>query len=155
MGGTVADRLGISPTYEVAAASAVVPDTQVAETVSYWAANGVQNAELTLDGFGNDPVEVRISVDGDQAQVDFRSNQPDVRQALEGASAQLRTMLSGEGLQLTGMSVGTSSRGNTQSDGRQPKPAPRQAAVVSMEPVRASAARTSNPAVGRALDLYV
>ena len=65
-------------------------------------------------------------------------------------------MLSGEGLQLTGMSVGTSGQGgNAQSDSRQPKPAPRQAAVVSMEPVRASAARTSNPAVGRALDLYV
>jgi flagellar hook-length control protein FliK len=155
MGATLTDRLGISPTYEVAAASAVVPDTQVAETVSYWATNGVQNAELTLDGFGKDPVEVHISVDGDQAQVDFRSNQPDVRQALEGASAQLRTMLSGEGLQLTGMSVGTSGRGNTPSEGRQPKPAPRQATVVSMEPVRATAARTSNPAVGRALDLYV
>jgi flagellar hook-length control protein FliK len=156
MGGAVADRLGISSTYEVAAASAVVPETQVAETVSYWASQGVQNAELTLDGLGNEPVEVRISVNGDQAQVDFRSNQPDVRQALEGASAQLKTMLSGEGLQLTGMSVGTSGQGNTQSDSRQPKPAPRQqTGVVSMEPVRASATRPGNPSVGRALDLYV
>jgi len=157
MGGAVADRLGISPTYEVAAASAVVPDTQVAETVSYWAAQGVQNAELTLDGFGNEPVEVRISVNGDQAQVDFRSNQLDVRQALEGASAQLKTMLSGEGLQLTGMSVGTSGQGNTQSDARQPKSftTTRQTAAVSMEPVRASVTRPGNPAVGRALDLYV
>lgn len=155
-GGAVADRLGISPTYEIAAASAVVPDTQVAETVSYWAANGVQSAELTLDGLGNEPVEVRISVDGDQTQVDFRSNQPDVRQALESASAQLKTMLSGEGLQLTGMSVGTSAgQGNTQSDGRQPKPTPRQTAVVSMEPVRTTAVRPGNPSVGRALDLYV
>ena len=156
MGGAVADRLGINPTYEVTAASAVVPDTQVAETVSYWASQGVQNAELTLDGLGNEPVEVRISVNGDQTQVDFRSNQADVRQALENASAQLKTMLSGEGLQLTGMSVGTSGQGgNAQSDSRQPKPAPRQAAVVSMEPVRASATRPGNPSVGRALDLYV
>ena len=153
--GGVADRLGISPTYEVAAASAAEPDTQVAETVSYWATQGVQSAELTLDGIGNEPVEVRISVDGDQAQVDFRSNQPDVRQALEGASAQLKTMLSGEGLQLTGMSVGTSGHGNTPSDGRQPKPAPRQTTVVSMEPVRTAAPRPSNLSVGRSLDLYV
>lgn len=155
-GGAAADRLGISPTYEIAAASAVVPDMPVAETVSYWATDGVQSAELTLDGLGNEPVEVRISIEGDQTQVDFRSNQPDVRQALESASAQLKTMLSGEGLQLTGMSVGTSGQGNTQSDGRQPKPAPRQTTVVSMEPVRAaSVARTGNPSVGRALDLYV
>lgn len=154
-GGAVADRLGISPTYEVAAASAVVSDTPVAETVSYWATQGVQNAELTLDGLGLEPVEVHISVDGDQTQVDFRTNQPDVRLALESASAQLKTMLSGEGLQLTGMSVGTSSQGNTPGDGRQPRPAPRQSTVVSLEPVQAAAARSSNPSVGRALDLYV
>jgi len=154
-GGAVADRLGISPTYEIAAASAVVPDTPVAETVSYWATQGVQNAELTLDGLGNEPVEVRISIDGDQTQVDFRSNQPDVRQALESASAQLKSMLSGEGLQLTGMSVGTSGQGNTPSEGRQPRPSPRQATVVAMEPVQTATTRPGNPSVGRALDLYV
>lgn len=154
-GAAATDRLGISSTYEVAAASAVVPDTPVAETVSYWAAQGVQNAELSLDGLGDGPVEVRISIDGDQTQVDFRSNQPDVRQALESASAQLKSMLSGEGLQLTGMSVGTSNQGNTPSDGRQPRPAPRQATVVSMEPVQAATVRPGHPSVGRALDLYV
>ena len=154
-GGAVADRLGISSTYEIAAASAVVPDTPVAETVSYWATQGVQNAELTLDGLGNESVEVRISIDGDQTQVDFRTNQPEVRQALESASAQLKTMLSGEGLQLTGMSVGTSGQGNTPSEGRQPRPTPRQTTVMAMEPVQAAAARPGNPSVGRALDLYV
>jgi flagellar hook-length control protein FliK len=155
-GGAAADRLGISPTYEIAATAAVVPDTQVAETVSYWATDGVQSADLTLDGLGNEPVEVHISIEGDQTQVDFRSNQPDVRQALESASAQLKTMLSGEGLQLAGMSVGTSGQGYTQSEGRQSKPTPRQTTVVSAEPVRATTvARTGNPSVGRALDLYV
>lgn len=155
LGGTVADRLGINPTYEVAAASAVVPEGQVAETVSYWASHGVQSAELTLDGLGDEPVEVRISVEGDQAQIDFRSNQPEVRQALEAASAQLKALLSGEGLQLSGMSVGTSGRGANQSEGGQPKSSPRQAKLVSLEPVRASSARAANPAVGQALDLYV
>jgi flagellar hook-length control protein FliK len=155
LGGALADRLGISPTYEVAPTTAVVPDTQVAETVSYWATHGVQSAELTLDGLGNEPVKVHISVEGDQAQVDFRSNQPEVRQALENASAQLKAMLSGEGLQLTGMSVGTSAQGQTPGEGRQPKPASRQTKLVSLEPVSATSARSANPAVGRALDLYV
>ena len=155
LGGTVADRLGINPTYEVAAASAVVPESQVAETVSYWASQGIQSAELTLDGLGDEPVEVRISVEGDQAQIDFRSNQPEVRQALEAASAQLKALLSGEGLQLTGMSVGTSSRGASQGEGGQPKPSARQAKLALLEPVRASSARAANPAVGQALDLYV
>jgi len=155
LGSTVADRLGINASYEVAAASAVVPEGQVAETVSYWASHGVQSAELTLDGLGDEPVEVRISVEGDQAQIDFRSNQPDVRQALESASAQLKALLSGEGLQLTGMSVGTSGRGSAQGEGGQPKPSSRQTKLVSVEPPRSSTARPANPAVGQALDLYV
>ncbi len=155
LGSNVADRLGINPTYEVAAASAVVADTQVAETVSYWATQGVQSAELTLEGLGDEPVEVRISVEGDQAQIDFRSNQPEVRQVLESASAQLKAMLSGEGLQLTGMSVGTSGQSGAQDNGRQPKPAARHTTLVSLEPARASGTRVANAAVGQALDLYV
>jgi len=155
LGNRLADKLGISPTYEVAPATAVVPDTQVAETVSYWATHGVQSAELTLDGLGRDPVKVRISVEGDQTQVDFRSNQPEVRQVLENASAQLKAMLSGEGLQLTGMSVGTSAQGQAQSDDRQAKPASRQTKLVALEPASATTGRSSNPSVGRALDLYV
>jgi flagellar hook-length control protein FliK len=155
LGTALADKLGMSPTYEVAPATAVVADTQVAETVSYWATHGVQSAELTLDGLGNEPVEVRISVDGDQTQVDFRSNQPEVRQALESASAQLKTMLSGEGLQLTGMSIGTSGRGQTPGEGGQPKPSPRQTTRVSLEPAVVTTARVANLSVGQALDLYV
>ncbi|MDR3411054.1 MAG: flagellar hook-length control protein FliK [Formivibrio sp.] len=151
-----ADKLGISPTYEVASTTAVVPDTQVAETVSYWATHGVQNAELTLDGLGKEPVEVRISVDGNQTQVDFLTNQPEVRQALESASAQLREMLSGEGLQLTGMSIGMSGRGQTPGDGGQAKQSPRQTTRVSLEqPAVTVTARVANSSVGRALDLYV
>lgn len=156
LGTALADKLGISPTYEVAPTTAVVPDTQVAETVSYWATHGVQSAELTLDGLGHEPVEVRISVDGDQAQVDFRTNQPEVRQVLESASAQLKEMLSSEGLQLTGMSIGTSGRGQTPGDGGQPRPsATRQTKIVSLEPVTIPRTRGANPSVGRALDLYV
>lgn len=155
LGGTVGGRLGINPTYEVAAASAAVADGAVAETVSYWATNGVQSAELTLDGLGDEPVEVRISVEGDQAQIDFRSDQPEVRQVLESASAQLKAMLSSEGLQLTGMSVGTSGRGGAQDNGRQPRPGARQTTLGSVEPARVASTRVANAAVGQALDLYV
>jgi flagellar hook-length control protein FliK len=99
---------------------------------------------------------VRISVAGDQTQVDFRTNQPEVRQALENASVQLKEMLSGEGLQLTGMSIGTSGRGQTPSDGgHQPRPSTRQIARVSLEPVVATTARVANRSVGQSLDLYV
>jgi len=155
-GNALMDKLGIDATYEVAPTVAVVADTQVAETVSYWVTHGVQSAELTLDGFGNEPVEVRISLDGDQAQIDFWSNQAEVRQVLEGASAQLKEMLSSEGLQLMGMSVGTSSRERGQSDVDQPKLSTiRQAKLSLVEPLVATVTRSANRAVGQSLDLYV
>jgi len=155
-GSALMDKLGINATYEVAPTVAVVADTQVAETVSYWVTHGVQSAELTLDGFGNEPVEVRISLNGDQAQIDFWSNQADVRQVLEDASAQLKEMLSSEGLQLTGMSVGTSGRERGQSEGDQPKLSMiRQSKLSSVEPLVATTSRSANRAVGQSLDLYV
>lgn len=155
-GSTLTDQLGISSTYEVAAASAIVPDTQVAETVSYWVTHGVQSAELTLDGLGTEPVQVRISVEGDQAQIDFRSNQADVRQVLEDASSQLKAMLLSEGLQLSGMSVGTSGTGGgrSQEDSRHPKAAARQK-QLSVTPLVDTSTRVANLFVGRSLDLYV
>ena len=141
--------------YEIEAASAVVPDTAVAETVSYWVTHGVQNAELTLDGLGSEPVEVSISLNGDQAQIDFRTNQADVRLVLEAATAQLRDLLLGEGLQLSGVSVGASANRDAQGDSRQQNSQAKQALLVSEQPVATLANRSMNPSVGQTLDLFV
>jgi flagellar hook-length control protein FliK len=118
---------------------------------------GVQSAELTLDGFGSDPVEVSISLNGDQAQIDFRTDQADVRQALEAATADLRNLLSGEGLQLAGVSVGSSGGRSAQGDAQQSSPGARQV-VLPQESGTAPApriVRSSNPSVGRSLDMFV
>ncbi len=141
--------------YEIEAASAVVPDTAVAETVSYWVTHGVQNAELTLDGIGSEPVEVSISLNGDQAQIDFRTNQADVRLVLEAATAQLRDLLLGEGLQLSGVSVGASANRDAQGGSRQQNSQARQTLLVSEQPVAPLANRGLNPSVGQTLDLFV
>ena len=116
--------------------------------------HGVQSAELTLDGLGSEPVEVRISLNGDQAQIDFRTNQMDVRQVLEGASAHLKELLAGEGLQLTGLSVGTSGGGSAQSGAQQQRPGARQATVTPPPVAVAAASRSANLTVGRTLDLF-
>lgn len=141
--------------FEVPPASAAVPDTAVAETVSYWASHGVQTAELTLDGFGDAPVEVSILLNGDQAQIDFRTDQAGVRQVLENAAAQLKDMLSSQGLQLAGVSVGSSGLGGDAGGDRRQRPAGQQITLVKTEAVGASVARAGNPAVGRSLDLFV
>ncbi|MBK9443365.1 MAG: flagellar hook-length control protein FliK [Comamonadaceae bacterium] len=142
--------------YQIEAASAAVPDTAVAETVSYWVTHGVQNAELKLDGLGSEPVEVSISLDGNQAQIDFRTNQPEVRLVLEAATAELRELLSGEGLQLAGVSVGSSGARNPQGDAQQQKPLPRQAPQSSSDPaVVLQQSRGLNTSLGQSLDLFV
>jgi len=141
--------------YAIEASAAAVPDTAIAETVSYWVTQGIQSAELTLDGFGDDPVAVSISLNGDQAQIEFRTDQADVRQALESATTELRDLLSGEGLQLAGVSVGTSGGRSAQHEARQQSPASRAAGPANEPTAAAPPGRSSHPTVGRSLDLFV
>jgi flagellar hook-length control protein FliK len=141
--------------FQVPPASAAAASTVVAETVSYWASQGVQNASLQLDGFGDQPVEVRISVNGDLAQVDFRTNQPELRQAIEGAASQLKDMLSSQGMQLAGLSIGTSGRGDAQGKGSRPTSDIKKVALVKSEAALTTRTRSVNSAVGQSLDLFV
>ncbi len=78
---------------------------QIAEQASYWVRQKTQNAELTLDQDGR-PVEVRVALTGDQAQVSLRSDQLEARQLLDAGREQLQDMLQRQGLQLAGMTVG-------------------------------------------------
>jgi flagellar hook-length control protein FliK len=132
-----------------------VPESAVAETVSYWASHGVQTAELTLDGFGDAPVEVSILLNGDQAQIDFRTDQAGVRQVLENAAGQLKDLLSSQGLQLAGVSVGSSGAGGDAGGDRRQRQSAQQVTLVKTEAAGVTVARAANPAVGRSLDLFV
>jgi hypothetical protein len=141
--------------FQVVPTSSAAASTVVAETVSYWASQGVHSASLQLEGFGDEPVEVRISVNGDMAQVDFRTNQPEVRQAIEGAASQLKELLTSQGMQLTGMSIGTSGRGGSQEKDTKRTPDGRKVAMLKSEAVEKPRLRGANPSVGQALDLFV
>ena len=130
--------------------------TQVADKVSYWVTQGIQNAELKLDGFGAEPVEVSIFLKGGEAHVGFRSDQPEVRQMLEGALSQLKDALDREGVLLSGVTVGGSGANGSgrQQEPRQDSSANRGGAVgvaTASEP-RTLRALTS---VGRSLDIFV
>jgi flagellar hook-length control protein FliK len=154
-GQTVSGNKGARNDFEVTDPSAVVPDTKIAETVSYWVTHGVQSAELKLDGFGGDPVEVSISLNGDQAHIEFRTDQVDVRQALEGATTQLKEMLSSEGLQLTGVWVGASGGGSSQGDNPQQRPGAKHTAFVQAPVIAQKSSRIANLSVGQSLDIFV
>jgi flagellar hook-length control protein FliK len=131
-------------------------ESNVADTVSYWVTQGVQNAQLKLDGFGGEAVEVSISLKGDEAHVGFRTDQPEIRQILEGAVAQLKELLGKEGLVLSGVSVGASGQNGAGAQEQRNRPGARQTSILTTEAVLAEGHRRPvNPTVGRALDLFV
>jgi len=155
-GAPASNGLGLAAGQELVQVGATVADTQIAETVSYWVTQGVQNAELTLDDLGDAPVAVHIEVDGDLTRVEFRSDQPLARQALEAANVQLRNMLASQGLQLSGVSVGPFDSGGQATDSRQLKAVTRRR--IGLGPVDGGTSVsgvTRRHAGGGAVDLYV
>jgi flagellar hook-length control protein FliK len=132
-----------------------VPERAVADQVSYWISQGVQNAELTLNGFDSQPVEVRISLSGNEAHVAFRSDQAETREFLTGASGHLKDLLQSEGMVLSGMSVGSSGAENT---GERERRAPSDGSQSSARKAREES--TVRPVAharvsGSAVDLFV
>ena len=133
---------------------AVSSEMYVAQQVSYWISQDVQNAELTLDGLGNSPVEVSISMSGNEAHIMFRSDEAQTLSVLDGATAHLKEMLQEQGLVLSGVSVGTSGSGDA-GDGerRQRQGARQQSATVPV--VATEAQRMPAGSAGRTLDMFV
>ena len=133
-------------------------EEQVAEQVAYWVNQKTQNAELTLTRDGQ-PVEVSVSLSGNEAHVSFRSDQAQTRELLDQSMAQLSDLLRSEGLVLSGMTVGTSSGqqrdGAGDSSERQSgrREGGRQAQVVAATP-RGSTSLLRGASPDRALDVF-
>jgi flagellar hook-length control protein FliK len=131
---------------------------QVAEQVTYWVSHNVQNAELKLDGLGQSPVEVSISVQGKEAQITFRSDEAATRGVLEAAGAHLKDMLQREGMVLTGVSVGTSGSGDSSGAERRARQGARQGVIAPLQVASVATQDTSrraNSVAGRSVDLFV
>ncbi len=80
------------------------------DKVSWMASQGTQVAELHLNPPNLGPLEVRLTMNGDQqASVMFVSNQPAVREAIETAMPRLREMLADSGIMLGNSMVGAES----------------------------------------------
>jgi flagellar hook-length control protein FliK len=67
--------------------------------------DGIEHAQLKLNPADMGPIEVRISLDGSQAQVDFSAAHAATRQALQDAVPALASALRESGLTLTGGGV--------------------------------------------------
>lgn len=130
-------------------------ESMVADTVSYWVTQGVKHAALKLDGFGELPLEVSISMQGGEAQIDFRTDQPEIRQILEGAMTHLTDLLKSEGVVLSGVSVGASGQNSGGRQDERNRSGARQGTVVTTKPLSPDSPRPVNLPTGRVLDLFV
>lgn len=143
--------------FDMFADPAMAPaEDAVAEQVAFWVHQNIQNAELTVKHDGN-PVEVSVSLTGNEAHVAFRSDQAQTRDLLDASVSQLRDMLRQEGLVLSGVSVGDSSAQSREGGAQQgQREAPRNAQVM-VPAVVGAQPRSSGVDVlsDRAVDLFV
>ena len=92
-------------------------DQAVSQRVLWLAQDQLQQASLTLNPPHLGPVQVTVQIDNQQAMVQFVSNQPEVRQALQDAMPVLREMFGQAGITLGQADV--SSRNPDQGQARQ------------------------------------
>lgn len=130
-------------------------DAYVAQKVAYWISNDVQNAEMKLDGIGQQPVEVSIRMQGNEAHVAFRTDELQARAALENAAVHLKELLQREGLVLSGVSVGTAGAGDSGDQERRPRQGARQSMIASVQPARVDRSAVAGRVTGGSLDLFV
>lgn len=144
-----------SPVYAPGAATPA-PAAALAQKLHFWVAGGVQSAELQLDAFEGGAVDVHIAVKGDEAYVEFRSDQPQARKLLLDAMPQLKEMLAGEGLMLSGGFVGGSAQRQSEGDGtrRERFSGARTPGELAVQG-QAGAAPPVRGAVGSSVDLFV
>ncbi|AFU47849.1 flagellar hook-length control protein [Acidovorax sp. KKS102] len=156
-GPSPSDAGGFTDATALADPNALGAEEQVAEQVAYWVNQKTQNAELTLQRDGH-PVEVSVSLSGNEAHVSFRSDQQHTRELLDQSMAQLSDLLRSEGLVLSGMSVGTSahgSEGGGETGQQRPREGARQAQVVSAVPAGTTSLARGGGALDRAVDIFV
>lgn len=135
-------------------------EDQITEQLAYWVHQKTQNAELTLDRDGQ-PVQVTVSLTGSEAHVAFRSDQIQTREMLDGSVAQLRELMQAEGLQLSGVTVGTSGDssgrdGRSGSEGGdRGRQGARQASVQAAVPLGAGMRAARGGSASSSLDVFV
>jgi len=79
------------------------------QQVSYMVRGGIQQAEVRLNPAHLGPMEIKLSINDDQATVNFVTQHAPVRDAVDAALPRLKEMLEQQGLNLAGADVSTQS----------------------------------------------
>lgn len=95
---------------------------ELGNRVQWLVGQNVQAAELRINPPHLGPVEIRISVDQDQASVSFTAQHSVTRDAIEAAIPRLRDMLGDNGLNLANVNVSSQSQSFADQRGQQSVP---------------------------------
>lgn len=95
-------------------------DKAVGERIQWMIGRNIQNVEMKLTPPNLGPLEIRISVQNDQASVSFITTQAPTREALEAAIPRLREMLGEANLNLVDVDVGQR-HGSETHQGQEPE----------------------------------
>ncbi len=94
-------------------------DKALGQRLVFMAANGIDGAELRLDPPALGTVHVKLSLQGDHAQLLMQAANPAAREALETALPRLREMFDANGLQLDSAQVADREASNRQPNEEQ------------------------------------
>lgn len=92
---------------------------QMTEQVSIMVKGGLQQAEIKLNPAHLGPLEVRLNVSDDKANISFVTHHAPVRDAIDSAMPRLRDMLEEQGLSLVDVDVSTQSEQQQANDDEQ------------------------------------
>lgn len=127
----------------------------LAAQLATFARDGVQEATLQLNPAEMGPIQVQITVDGQQAQIDFSAAHAATRQALEHGLPTLAAALHAEGLTLSGGGVFEQRQPASRDASGQAGDGMRRRGRDGVDAVGAEAARSAPlPAARGLLDLY-
>lgn len=134
-------------------------EMRVAQQVTYWVGQGVQNASMEVQGIDEKPIHVSIALQGQEASVNFQAEQLQTQQILQASAPHLRVLLQSQGLVLSSLTVGGSGAGSAGngSSGSASRDAPggRQAQVLVPSATASASTSVGSGREGAALDLFV
>ena len=88
----------------------------VAEKVMWMSSHGLQEAQIQMDPPELGPLQVKVTVENDQAHVSFVVQHANVKEALEQTAVRLREMFEAEGIDLVDVDVSDQSAQEQESE---------------------------------------
>lgn len=127
---------------------------ELAQKMSLFVGKGLQSAQLILNPAELGPLEIKLHLHKDQAQIQVQSSVPMVRELVEASAQRLRDMLAEQGVELSRFDVGARHSGKEQGNNGQGREAGGSAGEPGDETASGSTAQTLVLKSDQLVDFY-